>query len=145
MYERILVPTDGSDAAGVAVEHAIELASFVGARLYLLYVIDTSATAGVPRAQSGTIADILEDAGRQAIDDAMERAQAAEVPTETEIREGPVSDEIIAAAGAADADLIVMGTHGRSGIDRVLLGSVTDRVLKRSDCPVLVKRDAGST
>ena len=140
MYERILLATDGSEAAVPAIEHAIELAVHTGATLHIVYVVDQSAAAAVPEAQAYSITDLLEEAGNQAMDDVIARVDERDVDYETDIRYGSAPNEIIAAADEADVDLILMGTHGRSGLDRMLLGSVADRVIRSANQPVLVQR-----
>lgn len=140
MYERILLATDGSEAVEPAIDHAVELADYCDASLSVLYVVDSSAAAAVPEAQAFTISDLLEDAGRQAIDAVRARATERDVSVDEHIRHGRAHTEILAAAEDVGADLIVLGTHGRSGLDRVLLGSVAARVVRQADIPVLVKR-----
>lgn len=140
MYDRILLATDGSDAVTPAVDHAIELAAFCDATLSVLYVVDSSAAAAVPEAQAFTVTDLLEDAGSQAIEAVRERAEAQNVAVEAHLRHGRAHTEILNCADELDADLIILGTQGRSGIDRVLLGSVAARVVRQSHRPVLVKR-----
>ena len=140
MYERILLATDGSDAAQPAIEHAIDLAAFCDATLSALYVVDASAAAAVPEAQAFTITDLLEDAGDQALDVVQALAEERDVTIDPHVRHGRAHREILTAADELDADLIVLGTHGRSGIDRVLLGSVAARVVRQSEIPVLIKR-----
>jgi nucleotide-binding universal stress UspA family protein len=82
----------------------------------------------------------LRESADRAVDRACERLDAAGVPHETSVRDGSAHRAILAAAEEADADMIVMGTHGRTGVGRVLLGSVTERVVRRSDAPVLSVR-----
>lgn len=140
MYSRILLATDGSDAVEPAIEHAIELAAYCDATLYVVSVIDASAASGVPEAQTAPIQEIMEDAAQKAVEAAADRARNRGVAVETMVRNGSVHGEILQAAVDADVDLIVMGTHGRSGLDRLLLGSVADRVIRQASQPVLVKR-----
>ena len=140
MYDRILLATDGSEAVEPAIDHAIELADHCDATLTVVNVVDASAAAAVPEAQAFTISDILEDAGEEAIVAVTDRAEAMGIPVESEVRHGRAHVEILEAADEIGADLIVLGTHGRSGIDRVLLGSVASRVIRQADQPVLVKR-----
>lgn len=140
MYDTILLPTDGSEAVAGAIDHAIELAQASDATLHVLYVVDTGAMVAVPEVESRTIQGVLEDAGEQAIADVRERARENDVDLVTVIERGRVHRKIIDYANDHDVDLIVMGTQGRSGLDRVLLGSVADRVIRQAGRPVLVKR-----
>lgn len=151
MYEDVLIPTDGSEAAAAALDHAIELAKRYDARLHTLYVVDAAAYETV--AESGAFAthetgpeiivEALEDAG-QAATERIESAAADEnLDVVAEVRQGTPEDDILAYADERDIDLVVMGTHGRDGLDRVLLGSVTERVVRNSSVPVLTVRADG--
>ena len=140
MYERILLPTDGSAGAERATEHAIELARLSGGTIIAMNVVDTSAAAAVPEAQAISINELFEEAGSKAVDAVVEQVEAQGIPIETELRTGSAHGEILAVAQERDVDVIVMGTHGRTGLDRVLLGSVADRVIRHADYPVMVTR-----
>lgn len=140
MYEHILLPTDGSEGVSNAIEEAIDLAEMHDATLHLLYVVDTSAAAALPTADATNLEEILETAGDDAIETIRERAEARGVPVESYTDHGLVHETILKYAEEADIDLIVMGTQGRSGLDRLLLGSVTERVIKQATRPVLVIR-----
>ncbi|MFB6354387.1 MAG: universal stress protein [Halobacteriales archaeon] len=141
MYDRILVPTDGSAGTRRAVDHAIRLAEAHGATLHGLYVVNTASYASfsMETAWEG-IGDMLRDEGEAAVAAVEERAEAAGVPVETAVLEGSPSREIVRYAEDQGCDLIVMGTHGRGGIDRLLLGSVAERVVRASEVPVLTVR-----
>jgi nucleotide-binding universal stress UspA family protein len=147
MYHDILVPTDGSDASTQAVEHAVALAAEHDATVHVLYVVDASSYASL---DVGTemIFEALRDEGESVTATAETAAAEADVPVESEVVEGDVHRAILDYAAAHDADLIVMGTHGRRGLDRYLLGSVTERIVRSSPVPVLTVRqgsgDAGS-
>jgi nucleotide-binding universal stress UspA family protein len=136
MYETILHPTDGSEASMAAADHAIELAAENRAALRFLYVVDASTLAADDF--SGVLLENLERSGRAALEDLVERAEAAGVDAVTAVETGVPHREILADAEDAGADLIVMGTHGRTGLDRFLLGSVSERVVRTADVPVLV-------
>ncbi|XVH31559.1 universal stress protein [Haloferacaceae archaeon DSL9] len=139
MYDEILVPTDGSPAATAALDHALTLASTFGARLHALYVVDgavyTSLDAG-----SEAVIDALQSEGEQSVTEIDEKAAEAGIETISEVATGSPYKQILAYAEDNDIDLIVMGTHGRTGLDRYLLGSVTERVVRSSDVPVLTVR-----
>ncbi len=138
-FDSVLVPTDGSDCAAAAVDHAIELATATDAALHVVTVVDL----GVFWDESAAIAlDALEDAGERVTQRVVERAGDAGVATaETAVLNGTPHHEILSYADEHDVDCIVMGTHGRTGLDRVLLGSVTERVVRHSDVPVISVKD----
>ena len=136
MYDRILVPTDGSPSMQPVVDHALELASVHDATVHGLYVVDTGnfATLPVETTWDG-VTDMLRQEGEQAVSEFEE--MAGDTPVETAIREGNPSGEIVAYAREHDCDAVVMGTHGRGGIDRLLLGSVAERVIRAAPVPVV--------
>ncbi|MFB6281943.1 MAG: universal stress protein [Haloferacaceae archaeon] len=141
MYDEILVPTDGSAAAERAIEHAVDLAGRYDARIHAFYVVDTSAYAALEGAGTAVV-DALEDQGREAVAAVVDAAEAAGVPAERVVRDGSPHRNILDYIDEAGVDLVVMGTHGRRGIDRYLLGSVTERVVRSSPVPVLTVRMA---
>ena len=139
MYERILVPTDGSPEVDAVLDHAAGLAATHDADLHVLYVINTAGYAGLPGDGAvGGLSAMMNEQGETALDRAAERV--GERLTERVLIEGTPSEEIIDYAEEADCDLVVMGTHGRGGIDRLLLGSVAERVVRTSPVPVLTVR-----
>jgi len=136
MYDRILVPTDGSPSMETVVDHALELVRVHDATLHGLYVVDTGNFATLPVETSWDgVTELLRDEGEQAVADFEE--MVGEVPVETAIREGNPSREIVEYARENDCDTVVMGTHGRGGIDRLLLGSVAERVVRATPVPVV--------
>ena len=139
MYDEILVPTDGSEAAEAAIEHALELAGQYGGRIHGLYVVDTSIAASAD-VGSEVLIDSLEKEGETALERLSDRVAAADVPMTTETVRGNPHRQIVSYVEDHDIDLVVMGTHGRSGVERFLLGSVTERVVRSCDAPVLVVR-----
>lgn len=137
MYDRILVPTDGSEGMAGIVDHALELAAVHDASIHGLYVVDTGSFATLPVETTWNgLTEMLREEGEQALDSFAERV--GDVPVETAIAEGNPSDEIVAYAAEHDCDTIVMGTHGRGGIDRLLLGSVAERVVRAATVPVVI-------
>ena len=141
LYDRILVPTDGSADGRHAVEHALALAAVHDAAVRALYVVDTASYAGTGMEASWAgIDDMLRSEAEEAVAEVESLAAAHETSVETAIVEGSPGKAIVAQATEADCDLIVMGTHGRGGIDRLLLGSVAERVVRRSPVPVLTVR-----
>lgn len=147
MYQRILVATDGSDLSGTAVSSAIELAAAIGAELVALYVVPrypVSYFEGGVSISSQEIADTEKqwsDKGQAVVDAALQKAQARGVKAQAVIAQSDlIAESIMAAAKKHDCDLVVMASHGRKGIKRVLLGSETQHVLTHSTVPVLVLR-----
>jgi nucleotide-binding universal stress UspA family protein len=138
VYNRILLPTDGSEGINRAAAEAIALAAEVGAELHVLFVVEE-----IPHASemmSGQLVAQIRQIGEDAIEDIRERADDAGIDLESHIEEGIPHQAILKYADDADIDLVVMGTHGRSGLDRYLLGSVTERVVRTADVPVLTVR-----
>ncbi len=137
-YERILLPTDGSDHAKMAAEHAIDIASQYGALLYVVGVLDLQEIGGIFDA-GGLDQEFVErheQATREDVDEIGDRAAEAEVDVRTTVTRGTPHEEICAYADESDIDVIVMGTHGRSGVRRALLGSVTESTVRNAPCPV---------
>jgi nucleotide-binding universal stress UspA family protein len=143
-FRRILVPTDFSPTAGAATQQAVELAKTFGAELVLLHVVPPMVhrlrTFGMAAGLAG-----LQDELRQR---AAERLQqtAAEIgagPIHTEVREGSAFEQVLACARDCQADLIVIGTQGHTGLQHALLGSTAERVVRFAHCPVLTVRSTG--
>ncbi|TYL37716.1 universal stress protein [Natronococcus pandeyae] len=146
MYDTILVPTDGSDVAEHAVDHAIDLATKYDADVHALYVVDTSAidvslgTEQVDRIQQGHFGDMpeLEQRANEATGVVASKAQAYDIEVTESVVAGQPHKQIGNYASNNDVDLIVMGSAGRSGVRRALLGSVAERTLRSTKLPVLV-------
>jgi nucleotide-binding universal stress UspA family protein len=140
MYDRLLVPTDGSPGSRGVIEHAADLAEIHGATLHGLYVVNTASYASfsMESAWEG-IGGMLRREGEEALA-AVGSVAGDRVPVETAVFEGSPSRKIVRYAEREGCDLIVMGTHGRGGIDRLLLGSVAERVVRSSEVPVLTVR-----
>jgi nucleotide-binding universal stress UspA family protein len=136
MYDRILFPTDGSDGAAAVLDHVLDVAATHDATLYVLYVADTTHDSAIRI--GGTVVDALEREGERVVEETAERAEKRGVSTVTDVLQGGVSGTITAYAEEHDVDIVAMPTHGRTGIERVLLGSVTERVLRSATVPVLV-------
>ncbi|WP_423745654.1 universal stress protein (plasmid) [Haladaptatus sp. SPP-AMP-3] len=136
MYDTILIPTDGSDSAAEAARNAVELAKRFDATIHAMYVIDIGAM--WPDAYEGTILNDLEERGKKAVAAVREPAEDAGIDVVDDVVTGGHPHRVILDyADDNDIDCIVMGTHGRRGLDRYLLGSVTERVVRMSDVPVL--------
>jgi nucleotide-binding universal stress UspA family protein len=142
MYDNILVPVDGSEEMGAVIDHALKLGEIHGGRVHALYVVDTASLSDLPLESSWEgVSQAMETEGKKALDEAESRSDS--VPVTTEVVTGSPSRQITDYARQNDCDLIVMGTHGRSGVDRWLLGSVAERVVRSSDVPVLTIRLTG--
>ena len=147
MYDRILVATDGSTLSKKAVRGAIGLASSLGAELLVLHVVPRYPTSYFEGGSSVSSEDVSRietqwaDSGQAIIDTAQQAAEAQGVKTRAVImRSDQVAPSIMAAAKKHKCGLIVMASHGRKGIKRILLGSETQQVLTYSTIPVLVLR-----
>ncbi|WP_440763626.1 universal stress protein [Natronorubrum sp. DTA7] len=138
--ETIVVPTDGSAHAEVALERALTVAAHHDATVHLLSIVDVT-PAGIED-QNDLRLDRLERYARRVVEEGVERAANLGVETEVMVTYGSTHRKIRTYADDVDADLLVMGTHGRSGLDRLLLGSVTERVLRTATTPVLTVRAA---
>lgn len=137
MYERILFPTDGSDGSTAALDHAVDLAEKYDATLHGLYVVDQRTYAGLANdTDRESIRKSREAAGEEALRGVEESATG--VAVETTLTFGVPDEEIVDAVSDHDIDLVVMGSHGRTGVRRAILGSTTENVLRRSSVPVHV-------
>ena len=139
MYKNILIPTDGSSTAEIAAQQGIGLAKAIGAKVYGLYVIDTSTFIGVPtEAIWENMKDLLEEEGKNTLSRLEKMAEEDGVEHEMILSEGSPYKNIIRTAEEKEVDLIVMGTAGRVGLDRFLLGSVAEKVVRTAPCSVTV-------
>jgi len=146
MYKRILVPVDNSAASLAAIDEACMLAKALKAKLRLLHVVDLDQF-GWGRAQVLDEAAHLsiQETGDQVLDTALAHASAAGIKAESHAIHGwleGIPDLLLAEAAQWEADLIVMGTHGRSGLRHLMMGSVAEGVLKRAELPLLLVRRA---
>jgi nucleotide-binding universal stress UspA family protein len=147
MYKRILVPVDGSPTSGRGLKEALRLAKVHRARLCLLHVVEQYfvAQAGEAIVYAEDMFDALKAGGRKVLARAQATAKKAGVPAQSVLVESiaqPVADVIVRQARRFKADLIVLGTHGRRGVRRLVLGSDAEQVLRRSTLPVLLVRSA---
>jgi len=138
MYENLLLPTDGSDGIERVAANAIHLARVNGATLHVLHVVDTDTVALDPH--SKRLAAGLEAAGRASVAAIHDRAAEAGIYSVEAVRYGNPDEEILTYADENDVDIIVIGTHGRHGVRRALIGSVAERVVRNSETPVLTVR-----
>ena len=142
MYDRLLLPTDMSAGVDRAIDHAIDAAQRYDAELHVLYVVDADAYSSYPGDEYvhefEGLESALERAGRNAVDEIVERAGNAGVETEAVIRRGVPHEEILAYAESADVGLTVVGSKRRSSEYRRLLGSVAERVAHLSERPLTI-------
>lgn len=141
---RILVPTDFSDCSAPAVRYAAELAEKFGAELVLLHVVPDAVLAlpdaVMPTPLPTADLDVLTDSGKEGLANLVAAEKLESRKPRTEVRVGSPATEVIAAAKDLHADLVCIGTHGRGGLSRVLLGSVAEEVVRHAPCPVLTVR-----
>jgi len=147
MYQRILVPTDGSALSKKAVKAAVELAAAVGAEVVALYVVPRYPTSyfeggiDVPSSEVARVERAWAEQGQARADDVSRAAEKAGVKAKAvTVRSDLVAEAILAAAKKNKCDLVVMASHGRKGLKRLLLGSETQHVLTHGTIPVLVLR-----
>jgi nucleotide-binding universal stress UspA family protein len=138
-YTKILVPTDGSEYSFYAAGHAVYLAKKLGARLYALNVINAPLAfhAGIHYAESKVE---MEMTGKEAVQKIKALCDENGVECEEMIVEGQPREAIVDVACKINADCIVIGSIGMSALERVLIGSVSDSVLRHASCPVLMVR-----
>ncbi len=146
MYRNIMLAVDGSSSSERAIEEAVRMASLAHATVHAVYVVDKSALfnyGGYYDPQA--LLEALRNDGRSALDQAREALHAAGVPVEEKtIETESMADDVATClqryAERIGADLVVMGTHGRRGVPRLVLGSVSERFLRFSTCPVMLTR-----
>lgn len=140
-FSSILIATDGSQHTKNAVKHGLALAKLSNAKVYAVYVIDIAAFASIPvDATWENMHEFLKKEGEAAIKNVEEDAASQGIKIEKIILEGNPAQEIVKFASANNIDLIVMGTLGKSGLERFLLGSVAEKVIRTASCPVMVVR-----
>jgi nucleotide-binding universal stress UspA family protein len=140
MYRHILIPTDGSELAERGVAHGLALAKTLGAKACVIFVVEPfSELSGRFLEAVATYAELRKEQATNVLDRAANAAKEAGVACETiQVENGQPHQAIIAAAEDKGCDLIVMSSHGRSGLSMLLIGSVTNKVLTQAKTPVLV-------
>jgi nucleotide-binding universal stress UspA family protein len=146
MYQRIMVAVDGSETSQRGLQEAIHLAKDQKARLAIVHVIDIVVVFGAGQFP-GTYVEATRELARNTIEHARATAQAAGIEPEIQTREivttgYHVGDTIAELARDWKADLLVVGTHGRRGVSRLLIGSVAERIVRAAPCPLLLIRGA---
>ncbi len=145
MYQRILMPTDGSPTSDRALEQGIELARLLGAEVTFLHVLENPLAAGYATPETlpyaAQLYQDLKESSKAILDSALERAKAAGVTATAQLVENRDPVQAITEA-AKDYDAVVMGTHGRAGFNRWMFGSVAEGALRRSEKPFLMVKGA---
>ncbi|HYA77268.1 MAG TPA: universal stress protein [Verrucomicrobiae bacterium] len=139
--KKILVPTDGSEHSMRAAEYGISIAKMVGAQILVIFVVDEVVIdqMAIAKITEREVAEReLKEDGKGYLKYVMSMAEREGVPSSSLISEGRPFERIVHVAKDLNVDLIVMGTYGRRGAERILIGSVAERVIEYASCPVLV-------
>jgi nucleotide-binding universal stress UspA family protein len=137
-YDEVLIPTDGSEPAAMAIDHGLAIAQKTGARIHAVNIVDVGDVAASPNYTPPTeVIEHLESEGEAATDRIATQARARGLDAITEVREGFPASDLLDYADEHDIDLITMGTTGRTGLNRYLLGSTTERIIRHAEIPVL--------
>jgi nucleotide-binding universal stress UspA family protein len=140
-FKRVLIPTDGSEFTKSAIAQGLDLASVMGAEVTALYVVDQTSFVNFPMDSTVvSIYSLLEKEGKDAVDFVVQEGEKRGVKVNVLVLEGSPAKRIV--DESKNHDLVVMGTLGRTGISKLLLGSVAERVVRFASCPVLVVRAA---
>lgn len=146
MYQHILVPVDGSPTSRQGLAEAIRLAKLTGGRLRLVHVVDELSVAMAMGFSTGYVGDWFEQLralGRRLLDEAEAEVRKAGIEVDTVLHDGfvsPVYELLAADAKAWPADLIVVGTHGRRGMQRMVIGSTAEQLARQAPVPLLLVR-----
>ncbi|ABU81639.1 universal stress protein [Ignicoccus hospitalis] len=133
-----LLAYDGSSPAKKALEEAAWLAKELKGKVYVLYVVDTNALTEVFPDYTGEVAEIALNKAKEVVNEAVEALRKEGVEAEGLVEAGSVAEKIVEVAKSKNVKYIIMGAHGYSGIKKLLIGSVSDKVIRLSDRPVLV-------
>ena len=140
MYDRILLPTDGSLGMASAIEQCFHQARESGATIHALFVVDLRAYVMLPEETRDRVRDLLAEEGRRALEFLEDRAAEEAVDLVAELQEGVPHEAILRYAEETEVDLIVMGTHGQTGEERHIVGSVAAAVVRFAEVPVMTVR-----
>ncbi len=139
MYKKVVLAVDGSDVSKVAAKHAVNLAKQGGGTIIAVHVIPPIDVTDIETFRPDTVLEGLKKEGEKILSEVKDLAEREDVQIQTRIADGVPYDKICEVADESDADLIIMGSHGRTGIGKVFIGSVTERVINKTKCrPVLV-------
>jgi nucleotide-binding universal stress UspA family protein len=137
--KKVLIATDGSEYTKEAVARGLHLAKILGAEVTALYVIDQTSFVSFPMDSSiVSVYSLLENEGKKAVEDVVKEGELSGVKVTPMVVEGSPTRKIVEIA--ADYDLVVIGTLGRSALSKLFMGSVAERVTRYAPCPVLVVR-----
>jgi nucleotide-binding universal stress UspA family protein len=137
LYKKILIATDGSENNISAIKEGLRIAQACGSEIYAVYVIDDSVLNQASLSDGETpVYDQLKEEGKRAVERV--KAMAGDVDVKTAVLEGKPAKEIVKFGADNGADLLVVGTTGKSHIESLLLGSVADALVRTAQCPVLV-------
>lgn len=141
-YNRILAPTDGSSGSDAAMREAVEIAERNDGKLFVIHVTDTSETILFPpESNREQLINSYEERAAELADQAADIAREADVEVTVDVVEGAPHETIVTYADENEIDLIAMGTHGRRGLERTLLGSTTEKTVRTANVPVIVVHD----
>ncbi|EJG06970.1 MAG: universal stress protein [Methanofollis liminatans] len=141
MFKKIVVAIDGSDISLKALEVALSEARIWNAELHVIYVVETSMFSSIPMDNTWEIIySLLESEGKEVFQKSKERAAQDGVSLITHLKDGHAGNEIVSLTEELHADLIVIGSRGKTNIDRLLLGSVSEHVVRNSSCTTMVVR-----
>ena len=153
-FKKIMIATDGSTCSGMAIEKGIEFASLSGGTVYAVYVVPTAYLFSMDRnysysvnmnpywdSMSKNMYESLKIDGEYAVNNIKEMGERFRVNVETVLLEGHPANELIRYAEEEKMDIVIMGTLGKTGLDRLLLGSVAGNLVRHSKVPVMVVRD----
>jgi Universal stress protein UspA and related nucleotide-binding proteins len=139
-FKNILVPTDGSEYTKGAIEKALELAELSGGKITALCVLDKSTYTNSHDAAVVNVYDTLEKEGSQATRYVTDRGKEMNIPVEEKLVDGTPAKIIL--QESENYDIIVMGTLGRTGLSKLIMGSVAERVVQNAKCPVMVVKSS---
>lgn len=137
LFRTILIPTDGSEPAGRAVEQGLEIAKQYDATLHAMFVVDTRRYGDPTLSSIELVVEEMEEIGNGLVREIEQRGTENGLSVITRVSHGVPHEEIVDYAGEVGADLIVLGSHGRTGSNRIPIGSVAERVVRTADRPVL--------
>ena len=151
MYKRILAPVDGSSTSNAGLAEAVKVARLTGARIRVLHVVDEMPflmSSNGYGSLTGNVFSILKNAGETVLEAARAQVEEEGIAVEAALFDslsGRLCDRVLEQAGTWNADLLVLGTHGRRGVGRMLLGSDAEQIVRTAIVPVLLIRGARAT
>ncbi len=138
IFQKILVPLDGSEPSGKALEAAVQLAKNLNGKLALLSVYSVAGVAAPGPELSVMAIEAARDSCKRILAEAEQKVRSEKIEVETEVAQGGAVEEIVKKSKEGKFDLIVMGARGLSTLKKILIGSVSDGVIKKATCPVLI-------